>query len=184
MICQECQKRPATLHFKKVNNGETTEVHLCEICSQEKGELLMMNNHANLSIHNLLSGLLNINQNFTTHQQDSINDKEETRCKNCHLSYSEFVHIGKFGCSECYDSFSQQLDPIFKRLHSGNTVHIGKIPARIGGDLTLKKKIGDLKTKLQECVREERFEEAVTLRDRIRELEKEYNAPLKRGEER
>ena len=42
MICQECNQRPATLHFTKIINGEKTEVHLCEKCAQEKGEMFMM----------------------------------------------------------------------------------------------------------------------------------------------
>ena len=43
MICQECNQRPAALHFTKIINGEKTEVHLCEKCAQEKGEMFMFN---------------------------------------------------------------------------------------------------------------------------------------------
>ena len=28
MLCQECDKRPATLHFTKIVNGEKTEFHI------------------------------------------------------------------------------------------------------------------------------------------------------------
>ena len=35
MICQECQERPATLHYSKVINGEKTDIHLCEKCADE-----------------------------------------------------------------------------------------------------------------------------------------------------
>lgn len=37
MLCQECNKRPATLHFTKIVNGEKTEFHICETCAKEKG---------------------------------------------------------------------------------------------------------------------------------------------------
>ena len=38
MLCQECGKKPATLHFTKIVNGEKTEFHICESCASEKGE--------------------------------------------------------------------------------------------------------------------------------------------------
>ena len=38
MICQECNQRPATLHFTKIINGEKEQFHFCEQCAQEKGE--------------------------------------------------------------------------------------------------------------------------------------------------
>ena len=40
MLCQECNKRPATLHFTKIVNGEKTEFHICESCAREKGEMI------------------------------------------------------------------------------------------------------------------------------------------------
>lgn len=36
MICQECNERPASVHFTKVVNGEKTVIQLCEHCAQEK----------------------------------------------------------------------------------------------------------------------------------------------------
>lgn len=41
MLCQECNKRPATLHFTKIVNGEKTEFHICESCAREKGEMIL-----------------------------------------------------------------------------------------------------------------------------------------------
>ncbi len=38
MLCPECGKRPATIHYTKIVNGEKSEFHLCEVCAQEKGE--------------------------------------------------------------------------------------------------------------------------------------------------
>lgn len=40
MQCQECGKRPATLHFTKIVNGEKTEFRICESCAREKGEII------------------------------------------------------------------------------------------------------------------------------------------------
>ncbi|GGE56728.1 protein-arginine kinase activator protein [Pullulanibacillus camelliae] len=168
MECQECHIRPATLHFTKIINGHKTEVHLCEECAREKGEIMAGSNA--FSIHNLLSGLLNFEQpmeaNGGSHEHDPL------QCPKCGLTYNEFTRIGKFGCDECYKTFDEKLNPILRKVHSGNTAHIGKIPRRMGKDISARRKILDLKDRLQELVEKEEFEEAAKTRDLIRELER------------
>ena len=34
MLCQNCKKNEATMHIKRVINGEATESHLCHNCAQ------------------------------------------------------------------------------------------------------------------------------------------------------
>ncbi|MEH6942040.1 UvrB/UvrC motif-containing protein [Bacillus sp. JJ722] len=173
MICQECKQKPATLHFTKIINGEKTEVHLCEKCSQGNSEILMIDASSTFSISSILAGLLNIDQSITSPQQSPFINRNDIRCDNCHMSYAQFASAGKFGCSSCYQAFSKQLEPILKRLHSGNSTHIGKIPKRIGGSISLRKKIEDLKQALQLSILQEEFENAAEIRDEIRLLEKE-----------
>ncbi|WCK54660.1 UvrB/UvrC motif-containing protein [Aneurinibacillus sp. Ricciae_BoGa-3] len=167
MICQECKKRPATLHFTKIVNGEKTESHLCEVCAQDKGEMFpgAMNN---FSIHNLLSGLLN--HNGESAGELHVNQEQTLRCNNCGLTYKQFSKSGRFGCSNCYSAFESKLDPLFRRIH-GNTHHSGKVPERSGGSIKLKKQVEELKKSLQRCIEHEEFEEAAKIRDRIRGLE-------------
>jgi protein arginine kinase activator len=64
------------------------------------------------------------------------------------------------------------MQPILKRLHSGNTVHAGKIPKRIGGSMHVRKEIDSLKEELQALILQEEFESAANIRDKIRGLEK------------
>lgn len=183
MICQECNQRPATLHFTKIINGEKTEVHICERCAQEKGNVFMDENGGpGFSINNLLAGLLNIESNFHQPTVNSFPKTEELRCPHCQLSFKEFIRIGKFGCAKCSETFNQQLDPILKRVHSGNTAHIGKIPKRIGGALQLKKQISEMKDTLKDLITQEEFEKAAEVRDKIRAFEKRYEEQGK-GEE-
>lgn len=174
MECQECGKRPATLHFTQYVNGEKMEVRLCEVCSKEKSEKFMMNNTSSFSIHQLLSGLLNINPNFTPASNTYKQSLNESRCEQCGMNYAEFARVGKFGCSHCYSHFAPQLEPILKRLQGGNDEHKGKIPARIGGSLSVRRKISELRDGLKDSIEAEEFERAAALRDEIRRLEKEY----------
>ncbi|PZE19170.1 UvrB/UvrC motif-containing protein [Paenibacillus xerothermodurans] len=167
MLCQECGKRQATLHFTKILNGEKTEFHICETCAREKGEMIPGTPNG-FSIHNLLSGILN----FEPPSQSSLSSKRQpTRCEHCGLTYSQFSKVGRFGCSSCYKHFDDKLDPLFKRVH-GNTVHTGKVPKRSGGLIKRKREIETLKKELLLRIKQEEFEEAAQLRDEIRELEK------------
>ncbi|MBO8172716.1 MAG: UvrB/UvrC motif-containing protein [Bacillaceae bacterium] len=167
MRCQECGERPATLHFTKIVNGEKTELNLCEQCAQEKGDLLNQGTDA-FSIHHLLSGLMNFDQNIPTAPERS---ERALRCETCGLTYNQFAKSGRFGCSNCYKSFSPKLDPLFRRIH-GNTTHSGKVPTRAGGQIKLKRELQSLKDELKRSIEEEAFERAAEIRDQIRELEK------------
>jgi protein arginine kinase activator len=182
MICQECNQRPATLHFTKIINGEKTEVHLCEKCAQEKGEILMFNGGTSFTFNNLLAGLLNIDSSFQQQSQKAFQQEEILQCENCSMTFPQFVKIGRFGCSHCYETFKDQLKPVLKRLHSGNWTHNGKIPKRIGGGIHLRKRIEELKDQLKDLISKEEFEKAAEIRDEIRSLEKDLMNNQEGGE--
>ncbi|NKE07683.1 UvrB/UvrC motif-containing protein [Mesobacillus selenatarsenatis] len=182
MICQECNQRPATLHFTNYSNGEKSELHLCEICAQEKGDLFMMNNGPAFSINSLLAGLLNMEPAFTEKKKEAFEAEQVAQCPQCSMTFPQFVKVGRFGCATCYDAFREQLTPIVRRLHSGNSVHNGKIPKRIGGDLHLRKTVDLLKQTLKNLITAEEFEKAAETRDQIRELERKLSKGQEGGE--
>jgi protein arginine kinase activator len=170
MICQECEQRQATLHFTKIVNGEKTEFHICEVCAKEKGETVQgMSN--TFSIHNLLSGLLN----FENHTLGPKQQQTQLACNSCGLTYSQFSRSGRFGCASCYTQFGDRLDPLFRKVHSGNESHRGKIPRRSGGIIHMKRELNTMKDKLQQAIAKEEFEEAAQIRDQIRQLERQLN---------
>ncbi|MEN2769142.1 UvrB/UvrC motif-containing protein [Ornithinibacillus xuwenensis] len=174
MECQECHQRPATLHYTQVINGHKTEVQICEVCAKEKG--YMTYPEEGYSLHNLLTGLFNFDSSHVGGQHSTQPQKEkELQCSKCGLTFSDFKRIGKFGCGECYHTFSSNLNPIFRRVHSGNTEHRGKIPKRKGGSLHLKKQLTSFKAELQDLIVNEEFEQAAVVRDRIKELENKIN---------
>lgn len=172
MECQECKQNPATVHFAQVINGEKTEIHVCQRCAKEKGYVSQEEDA--YSLHHLLSGLFNPKSNAMHHQ--SLQSKEkELQCEKCGMTYQQFARIGKFGCASCYHTFSEHLNPLFRKVHSGNTTHEGKVPKRVGSDIFQRKKLRDLKVRLQQAIAEEAFESAAEIRDEIRSLEKNLN---------
>ena len=77
MLCEECQKREATVHYTKVVNNQKTEYHLCEQCAREKGELdFSWGFEPGFSIHNLLAGLLDMS--------NPSPDRKSTRLNSSH----------------------------------------------------------------------------------------------------
>ncbi|MFB9329555.1 UvrB/UvrC motif-containing protein [Paenibacillus aurantiacus] len=169
MLCQECGKRPATLHFTKIVGGEKNEFHICESCAREKGEGLPGTPNG-FSIHSLLSGLLDFEPG-NGGASGGFAIKQPVRCDKCGLTYAQFSKMGRFGCSKCYSQFGDKIDPILKRVH-GSTAHVGKVPKRAGTAIQLKREIETLRRELQEHIEREEFENAAQLRDRIREIER------------
>jgi protein arginine kinase activator len=171
MICQECNERPATLHFTKVVNGDKTVIKLCEKCAQEKGELFMMNGASGFSFNDLLAGLINFDPVIQQQKSQPSHADPIIQCDVCKMTFHQFVKLGRFGCAHCYQTFNDQIAPVLKRLHGGNLVHGGKVPKRIGGSIHVKKKVESLKEDLRQLIVEEEFEKAAEVRDQIRSLE-------------
>lgn len=169
MICQECNKNHATMHFTKVSNGKKDEIHLCDHCAREKTNSLFLEPKSTISMHDLLSGILHFEPEKNVTRQSK--EKDDLNCTECGLTYREFLQRGKFGCSNCYQDFSNVLDPIFKRLQLGNTKHVGKIPNGAAHIYQIKKDLSKLRIQLKDRVEKEEFEMAAVVRDQIKELE-------------
>lgn len=171
MLCEECEKNSASLHFTKIINGQKTELHLCEECARDKEE--MFTGNQNFSFNSLLSGILNFDQAIQSSSTHStFNTAKQLKCNKCGMPYHQFAKVGRFGCANCYETFKDKIDPILRRVHSGNTTHLGKIPKRIGGNIHIRKEMDQLKESLQKAIHNEEFEKAAELRDHIRSLEK------------
>lgn len=167
MLCEECQKREATVHYTKVVNSQKTEYHLCEQCAREKGELdFSLGFEPGFSIHNLLAGLLDMSNPSLQVEKKATKDSQ---CPKCGMSYAQFSQSGRLGCGDCYAAFQRQLEPLLRRIQ-GTSTHGGKVPGRQGGTLKLEREIGRLSRELEKAVEQEEFEMAAELRDQIREL--------------
>lgn len=170
MKCNECQSQPATLHFTQYINGQKKDIHVCELCAKKKG--YQMQHGEPYSLHELLSSLFNFNaSNLDLHNKQYFQQQAALECPTCHLTFAGFRRIGKFGCAQCYETFENKLPEIFRRVHSGNNKHVGKIPVRKGGSLRAKQELSDYRQKLRELIEQEAFEEAAIVRDEIRRLE-------------
>lgn len=172
MLCEKCGKNTASVHVTKIINGKKTEMYLCESCAGEKGEL-GFSFEGKFPLHQFFSSLMGFPG--VGSGKVASTGYSGLQCPGCGLTYAQFGQIGRFGCDRCYDSFGENLLPLLRRLH-GNQKHIGKIPARVGSHVKLKKDIERLREELQKKIAEEAFEEAAVLRDKIRKLENKISS--------
>lgn len=174
MLCEECQMRPATVHITKIINNEKTQMHLCEECAKQKHISFSTGisgfgfDDTGFSVAKLLSSF------FEPTGKTPISTSNDLKCSRCGLTFQAFSKTGRFGCSQCYNTFKGQMNPMLRRIH-GKTFHVGKVPKRTGGQLRIKHEINRLKRELQEAINAEEYERAAVIRDKIKELEKSDN---------
>lgn len=161
MVCNICGVQDATIHLTEITNSQMVEIHLCEVCAQEKGT--DFKTHFNVS--ELLGSLADPSAWV------SQAEKSAEKCSQCGMTFVELSKKGRLGCSVCYKVFEKVLDPLIRRIQR-STQHVGKTPSRLNQKNRLE--VGDLsrlQQKLRQCVQEEKFEEAAGIRDEIKKLE-------------
>lgn len=186
MKCENCGKNNANVKYTQIINGEKKQMFLCEECSEKLG---INDIHFNMPINFT---------NFLTDFFDDMNDislipsigkTNQLECSKCGLNWDDFLHTGKFGCSNCYSDFESRIDPILRSMQ-GATNHIGRIGKVIEGN-NIKQNLDDkisnneansnqtkqineleqLKADLKQAVKEERYEDAAKIRDEIKKKE-------------
>ena len=178
MLCDECGKNKATVHLTEIVNDLITKLNLCEACAKQKGAEV----EQHFGIADLLSALSDTEQPQPAVAGGSpvTTSVSKNKCPRCGLAYEDFKRVGRLGCGECYKTFRTSLAPLLKRIH-GSSQHIGKSPSPQAVDelKNVHKRQEDLdvaKLELQQAIRNEEFEEAAALRDKIKFLEKKLKS--------
>ena len=162
MVCENCGKNPATVHYTEVVNNAAVSMHLCRRCADEKGFDVAQGSPMGLG--DLVAGLIDT-------AVDSEGDRiGRVQCPDCGYDYSEFKRIGRLGCPACYDAFAAQLVPVIRHVH-GSVDHRGKIPEVVSSHATQRAQLSVLRDELSRAIELEEYERAATLRDEIRTLE-------------
>lgn len=161
MLCDVCGKNTATVHLTEIIDEQMNELHLCEECAHKKS----MQMEQQFGLSDLLAGLVEFEKPMKDTEAPTV------KCPNCGLTYADFKKIGRLGCGECYTAFRKYLVTLLKKIH-GSSQHLGKSPLKAARVPKKRADLEELRHRLQQAVEMEAFEEAVKLRDQIRELEK------------
>lgn len=177
MQCNICGKKKATVHLTEIVDEQMSEMHLCEDCARQKSTQM----EQQFGLADLLAGLSEAGPKGSAKPEE----KSTLQCASCGLNYEDFRKFGRLGCGDCYVSFKDNLAGLLRKIHGSNR-HLGKtpfsgqaqgapdgaqIPAAAGS--LVQESIEDIKKQMQAAIRDEDFEKAAMLRDKLRTMERE-----------
>lgn len=179
MLCENCGENEANVKYTQIVNGVKKEMTLCSKCAKEMG-IGVENFNMPINLSSFFGEFIN---DVETDFLQEINDNKTKLCKKCNMSYDEFINTGKFGCANCYDTFSGQIDTLLKNLQ-GASRHIGRKLINSTNKSEEPKvnnkeqkenkeednKLEQLNKELKIAIKEERYEDAAKIRDEIKKL--------------
>jgi protein arginine kinase activator len=117
-----------------------------------------------MAVHELLASILELGSAALTEKED--------KCPHCGMTFSRFREIGRFGCAQCYDTFRENLLPLFRHFHQSEE-HRGRQQKNQEQEnkKQQQRKLKELKEQLQQAIAQEQFELAARLRDQVHRME-------------
>ena len=155
MKCQSCGKKEARVRYKENINGIKQEIFLCTECAKNMGfvDFSSIFSPMFVSIPNLMY------------------EHQELACKTCGYTLDDYSKTGMFGCTECYNTFEDTLDELFIKIHGKNR-HVKLQKKNNKSNVNSKNnELEKLKTKIQDLIADEKYEEAAIVRDQIKDIE-------------
>lgn len=174
MICEHCKQRHATVTVTQIQHGTKLERHYCEECASQFHPFHFDLQEEPVSIHQFMSNWFGMPAWKNKSQEEVQQTKKKNACPSCGFTFKQFLKVGKFGCTMCYDTFREQLSPVLKRLQA-DVKHVGNEQIEVKHIEQLQRRIGTIHQQMQRAIAEERFEEAAILRDEVRAIERKLN---------
>jgi len=144
------------------------KVDLCEACAQAKG----VTDPGGFSLADmLLKASIN-----TEAGAAGVSGAAAGECAACGFTPADFKKHGRFGCPQCYQTFSGLVAPMLDNMHKG-TSHAGKVPEKAMRRRSLADRVAELEAGLAEAIKTERYEDAARLRDELVQARREAAAP-------
>ena len=101
--CDRCGA-PSVYHSKLIVNGVSQSTNLCRDCAIKEG---VFNNQPTSMFDDILSSF----SSFL-----GFEEAEDIVCPVCKTSLKEFKTTGKLGCSNCYETFREEVVNLIKRI--------------------------------------------------------------------
>lgn len=157
-----CGKRPATVFIKTNINGVTTERHVCSECAKK------------LQTGNIFSDIFEddfAGNFFGENLFDRALMPNKRRVCKCGTTEEDILQNYKFGCSECYNTFSDIADRYVGRLGGKTYAGIDKTDMKVQESNKPKSTLELLNQQLDEAVKKQDYLGAYKLKQQIMELE-------------
>lgn len=177
MLCDNCGKREANIRYSENINGRKRNLNLCQECSEKLG-IEKMNFTMPINFSSFLGGFLDEFED--TEFMPLLKEIKALKCKSCGYTFDDIANTGRLGCEECYTTFESRLDPIIKKIQGSNK-HIGRVSKitdrkieshNIDAPKKEDTEINKLQEELKQAIKDERYEDAAKIRDKIKKIEK------------
>ena len=148
MKCQKCGNNNATFHYKANINGQTTEQHLCPQCAEKAGftdEKMFGENMFDSMFSDFFEGF------FTP------------------ATRGLFPEYARLVVPVMPVMAAPQIEYVVKNDEEKNKE---KVPTATDEEMKLRREINVIREQMKTAVKEEDFEKAAELRDKLRELDK------------
>jgi len=164
MKCDFCDSK-ATVFLTQLVEGQMKKVCLCDKCAKERG----VTDPTGFSLADLLLGGIPGGPGTASVGQ-AAPAAGGKRCASCGFTLDDLRRVRRFGCAECYKTFREDLTPMLKGLHKG-TSHAGKVPEGLMAIQFRHQRLEELRSRLDQAITSENYEEAAGIRDEIRNLD-------------
>ncbi len=166
MKCDFCEKK-ATVFLTQLVEGQMKKVCLCDGCAQERG----VTDPTGFSLADLLlGGLPGGPGTISAGSPSKKSPGNGKQCVTCGFSLDDLRRVRRFGCSDCYATFGEEVAQMVRGMHKG-TSHIGKVPEGLMAIQFRSQRIEELRSRLDQAIASESYEEAAGIRDEIRNLD-------------
>src|SRR5699024_8709926 len=109
----------AVVSYSTIDGNEMTEMHICQQCLQQLlSEELVHPLFQEPDLNSLFQQILNL---FESGDVEAVEDKA---CPKCGTTLRDFKKTSLLGCSECYETFYNELLETLPRIQ-GSTTHRG-----------------------------------------------------------
>ena len=164
MKCDFCDKK-ATVFLTQLVEGQMKKVCLCDPCAKERG----VTDPTGFSLADVLLG--GAPADTPVGKVSPITQGGGKKCPTCGFSLDDLRRVRRFGCGDCYTTFAEEVGQMLRGMHQG-TSHIGKVPVGLMAQHVRHQRIEELRSRLEQAISSESYEEAAGIRDEILTLSK------------
>lgn len=164
MKCDFCEKK-ATVFLTQLVEGQMKKVCLCDPCAKERG----VTDPTGFSLADVLLGGAPAGTPAGKLSQSTSGGGK--KCPTCGFSLDDLRRVRRFGCGDCYATFAEEVGQMLRGMHQG-TSHVGKVPVGLMAQHVRHQRIEELRSRLEQAIVSESYEEAAGIRDEILTLSK------------